>query len=63
VIRAAISALVVYVSSPRGASRGRDVIIEAINGETAVNSELARLLREAGFKSEGRSLRYYARIL
>jgi ATP-dependent Lhr-like helicase len=63
VINAAISALVAHVSSARGTGRGHDVVVESINGEPAGVSAWAQLLRDAGFKSEGRSLRYYARLV
>lgn len=62
VINAAIAALVAHVSSARGAGRGNDVVVETIDGEPAGTSAWAQVLRDAGFRSEGRSFRYYAAI-
>jgi hypothetical protein len=62
VLRTAISALVAHLSSPHGATRGHDVVVETINAEPAGISDWAPLLRDAGFKNEGRSLRFYAAI-
>jgi len=60
--QAAIEALVRHLTSDRGAERRRDVVVETIDGEPAGSSGSAQLLLDAGFRSEGRALRYYAAI-
>ena len=61
-VNAAVSALVAHLVSPRGRARAHDVVVETVTGEPAANSSLTASLLEAGFRSEGRSLRFYAAI-
>ena len=61
-IRAAVATLVSHLTAGRAPGRQPDVVIETIDGEPAGTSEGARVLLDAGFRREGRSLRYYASI-
>jgi hypothetical protein len=57
---AAVRALVgrlVAVADP--ARRRNDIVVETIDGEAAAMSAYASVLRDAGFRSLGREMRYY----
>ena len=58
----AIAALVVQLTTSRSAGRRHDIIVDTIDGESAASSPHAQALVDAGFRHEGRSLRYYAAI-
>jgi ATP-dependent Lhr-like helicase len=62
VLSAALTALVSHLVSSPGSIRRHDVVAETINGEPAGASDLGNVFLEAGFRREGRSLRYYAAI-
>jgi len=40
--------------------RRRDLVVETVDGEAAATSRLAPLLRELGFRGQGRAMRFYA---
>ena len=61
-LQAGITALVAHLTSSQSAARRHDVIVETIDGENAGSSAHAQLLLDAGFRREGRALRYYAAI-
>jgi ATP-dependent Lhr-like helicase len=61
-IASAISALLAQLTTPRGSGRAHDVIVETIDGEPATTSAWAASLVDAGFRREGRSLRFYSTI-
>jgi hypothetical protein len=61
-VASAISVLVAQLTSARGSSRAHDVVVETIDGEPATSSPWSASLLDAGFRREGRSLRYYSAI-
>jgi ATP-dependent Lhr-like helicase len=61
VLRQAVDALVRHLASS-AAGGTRDVIVESIDGDVAANSSAASMFLDAGFRNEGRALRYYARL-
>ena len=62
VIQAALVALVTRLSPAGALARRQDVVVETIDGEPAASSRWADVLRTAGFRNEGRSLRHYSAI-
>jgi len=59
-VRDAARALAERLAERAVAGRRRDILVETIDGERAAASPLAGALREAGFRSAGTALRYYA---
>jgi len=59
-VRDAARALADRLAELPAAGRRRDVVVETIDGERAASSPHAAALREAGFRSTGSGLRYYA---
>ncbi len=62
VVRAAVRALVERLVAPNERGRRHDVTIETIDGVAASASRRSDLLREAGFRALGTSMRHYARV-
>jgi ATP-dependent Lhr-like helicase len=61
-VQAALHALVTRLTEAPGTDRRHDIIVESIDGEPAATSAWAPRLHGAGFRNDGRSLRYYAPI-
>jgi ATP-dependent Lhr-like helicase len=61
-VRDATRALAERLLARQRMSRRRDLVVETIDGERAAASRWADALREAGFKSMGTGLRYYAEV-
>ncbi|MGQ0645951.1 MAG: DEAD/DEAH box helicase [Gemmatimonadaceae bacterium] len=63
VVRQAVLALLERLTTrdQRG-RRGRDIVVESINGEAAMTSAHAPALHEAGFRTQGRNLRFYPKV-
>ena len=58
----AARALAERLVSRAGRARRRDVVVETVNGERASSSSYAPALRDAGFRSGGGGMRYYATV-
>jgi ATP-dependent Lhr-like helicase len=61
-VRDAARALAERLAARRAGGRRHDVVVETIDGERAAASPHAAALREAGFRSTGTGLRWYAGI-
>ena len=62
-VREAARALAARLGEQRhGSSRRQDVVVETIDGEGAASSSYTAALREAGFRSTGTGMRWYAGV-
>ena len=61
-IGASLHAFVAHIAPKRAIGRRHDVVVETIDGEPAVSATHASALQAAGFRVDGRSLRYYAAV-
>jgi hypothetical protein len=61
-VRDAARALAERLAERGARGRRHDVIVETIDGERAAASPHAAALREAGFRSTGTGLRFYADV-
>jgi len=61
-MREAVRALAAELDVRRGTARRRDIVVETIDGENAAASRFAGALREAGFRSTGTGMRWYAGV-
>jgi ATP-dependent Lhr-like helicase len=61
-VRDAARALAARLLSRQRMARRRDLVVETIDGERAAASRWAEALLEAGFRSMGTGLRYYAEV-
>ncbi|HWJ24251.1 MAG TPA: hypothetical protein VNS52_17975, partial [Gemmatimonadaceae bacterium] len=61
-VRAAVRAVAARLAKPGTRGRKHDVTVETIDGERASSSPHAAALREAGFRSTGGGMRYYAGV-
>jgi ATP-dependent Lhr-like helicase len=61
-VREAVRALAERLVARQRGSRRRDLVVETIDGERAALSRWSDALREAGFRSMGTGLRYYAGV-
>jgi ATP-dependent Lhr-like helicase len=61
-VAAAVRALAERLLAQQERMRRRDLIVETIDGERAVSSRWASVLRDAGFRSMGTGLRYYVDV-
>jgi ATP-dependent Lhr-like helicase len=61
-VRDAARALAERLLTRQRTARRRDLVVETIDGERAAVSRWADALREAGFKSMGTGLRYFAEV-
>jgi hypothetical protein len=59
-VRDAARALAERLTARQPAARRRDLVVERIEGERAAASPHAAALRDAGFRSMGTGLRWYA---
>jgi hypothetical protein len=61
-VRDAARALADRLLSRQPMARRRDLVVETIDGERAAASRWAEALLDAGFRSMGTGLRYYADV-
>jgi ATP-dependent Lhr-like helicase len=61
-VRDAVRALAERLVGRQRGGRGRDVVVETIDGERAAASRHAEALRDAGFRGMGTGLRYYVGV-
>jgi ATP-dependent Lhr-like helicase len=61
-VGAALAALLERLALRDGLGRRREIIVETIDGEPASASPHARALADAGFRSQGRSMRFYPEV-
>jgi hypothetical protein len=61
-VRDAARALANRLLSRQRMARRRDLVVETIDGERSASSRWADALLEAGFRSMGTGLRYYADV-
>jgi hypothetical protein len=59
-VREGVRALAERLTARAGNARRRDIVVDTIDGERAAGSRYAPALRDAGFKSMGTGLRWYA---
>jgi ATP-dependent Lhr-like helicase len=61
-IREAALALGKYLVAKRGSARKRDLVVDTIDGVRAAGSRWEEVFREAGYRSMGTALRYFAGV-
>jgi len=61
-VRGAVAALLERLATRDGVGRKREIIVETIDGEPASVSPHAQVLVDAGFRSQGRSMRFYPHV-